>query len=75
LFSFDEIESLLVAQEAQLERFKQSGYNFSLNFTWTNSRATFVPNDQVADTHFASSRKQFAHEYNTLGGYYLIKKT
>lgn len=49
LFSFGEIESLLVAQ-AKIEKFKQSGDNFSLNLTQVNSQTTSAPTVQLAQT-------------------------
>jgi len=41
---------LLVAQEANIEKFKQSGDNFSLNLTEANSQTTSAPTVQLAQT-------------------------
>jgi len=43
LFSIDEIASLLVAQEARLEKFKRDGDTISLHLTHANSKIVVAP--------------------------------
>jgi len=68
LFTLDEIESLLIAQEMRLERFKTLDNPGSLNLTHTNSQTPSQHNFQLHSTTSTSSQTshrpfQPGHDY------------
>jgi len=69
LFSFAEIESLLVAQEARLERFKHDNDSVSLNLTQAHSQTASTPTVQVTEMR---SPSQLAFPIRPLHGEVII---